>query len=123
MGDVITMAKKTTKKAPKKRAKKAAKPATPRKAARQTRVPHTEDPRADKELDEMIADAYDLTLTFQGARREMRDARDRLMQELKRREIEIYETHDGKVVRLVHGKDKLNIKANPDHDAIEIEAD
>lgn len=112
-----------TRRTPKKKTNKPARPPKRIRSAKQAQIPGTENPNADKELDRLIDDAYDLTLTFQTAQREMKAARDRLIRELKRREIEIYETHDGKVARLKHANDKVTIKANTRDDAIVLESD
>lgn len=112
----------TTKPKATKKATKAAKPKR-RKVARQTRLPGTEDPNADPTLDEMVVSAYELTLTFQAAQKEMNGARDKLQHTMQGKGIELYETHDGYIAKFKRGKDKVTISAADASKTVELEAD
>lgn len=108
---------------PAKRTTKAAKPAKRRSIPKQTQVPGTEDPRADKALDALVHETYELTATWQAAGKEMKTARDRLLGDLKKRKIDIYETHQGMVVKVKHSKDSITITNRDKTADITLEAD
>lgn len=108
------------------KAKSKAKPKAPpkrRRVPRQSQLPGTEHPNADADLDAAIVDTYELTLTWQQAQKEMKAARDNLMRRLKDAGLEIYETHDGYVAKIVRPKSKITIKAADASKTVEIEDD
>lgn len=137
------MAKKKTKKAPQRvkpratktkttkakpaKAKPVPKPAKPRKAARQQDIPETREHEPDAELDTAAHDAYDKTLTWQGAQKDASAARKKLMGMIKKKlegaEVDFYTTPGGLRVQLVRSKEKLALKMLDNTNTIELDPD
>jgi hypothetical protein len=114
-------AKRPTKKAAKLRSP--VKPAKPRKLPRQAQIPGTEDPNADKKLDDLVHETYELTATWQAAKPPMTKSRDALLQRMKEKGISVYVTHQDMTVKLRHAKDSITISAKDDRADVELDAD
>lgn len=127
------MAKATKKKPPRVKPSKPAKakpkekPAKPRKAARQQDIPETREHEPDKDFDTMAHDAYDKTLTWQGAAVEARNARKKVMEALKKKlegsEVNFYTTPSGLRVTLERSKETLHLKLLDKTDTLELDPD
>lgn len=111
----------TSEKPAKKRAKKVDRPPrpvkepTPIKGARQQPLRNPETGESikgpeDRDLDDLVNDAYDKSLTFTKAQKDMNAARDLAFARMKKLGINVHETEDGVEARITRVEEKLKLK-------------